>query len=81
MAKTKRATTAEPHRPKTKITVMLRPDTLERARRAAYWEPGVTISGLVDELLTDWLDRAEKRRGEPYKPIPEGRMLRHGWRR
>lgn len=70
----KRATTAkkplakavkQPPKPG-RVTVLISPEVVERARNAAYWEPGVTVAGLIEVGLSRELDRLERERGESY---------------
>ena len=59
-----------------KITTPFPAELIERARTAVYWEPDLTLSGLIVEAVADALDRMEKERGEPYPP--RNRKLRSG---
>jgi hypothetical protein len=49
-----------------RMTVVISPEVAERARNAAYWEPGVTVAGLIEAGLTREVDRLERERGESY---------------
>lgn len=57
-------------------------ELLERAKAAAYWTPGLTLSGLVAEALRRELERLEAERGSPFPdrggPLPPGRPLGGG---
>ncbi len=59
-----------------KITTPFPAELIERARTAVYWEPDLTLSGLIVEAVTDALNRMEQERGEPYPP--RNRKLRSG---
>lgn len=47
-------------------SVRLTPDLLEQAKRAAFWTPGLTLGGLIEESLRRELARLEKGRGSPF---------------
>jgi hypothetical protein len=70
---------AEPKPPaKVRITTMIAPEVLQAARRAVFWTgQGLTLSGLVEQALTEKLERLEKQRGEPF---PEGNKVLKGGR-
>ncbi len=59
-----------------KITTPFPVDLIERARTAVYWEPDLTLAGLIVGAVTEALDRMERARGEPYPP--RNRKLRSG---
>lgn len=59
-----------------KITTPFPAELIERARTIVYWEPDLTLSGLIVEAVADALNRMEKERGEPYPP--RNRKLRSG---
>jgi hypothetical protein len=59
-----------------KITTPFPPDLIERARNAVYWEPDLTLAGLIVEAVTQAIDRMEQERGKPYPP--RNRKLRSG---
>lgn len=54
-------------------------DLLERAKRVAFWTPGLTLSGLVEEAIRREVERREADRGEPFPDrtgdLPKGRPL------
>ena len=50
-------------------------ETIERANRAAYWLR-MTVSDVAAEALAQYVDRAEKREGGPFKPAPPPRSGR-----
>jgi hypothetical protein len=41
---------------------------LERARDAAFWTPGVSLSALIEHGLRAEIARLERERGEPFPP-------------
>jgi hypothetical protein len=43
-------------------------EALERARNAAYWEPGVTLTSLVELGIAKVVDELETRNQKPYPP-------------
>lgn len=51
-----------------KVTIPIPVELIERARDAVYWEPGVTLAGLVVRAVAEALDRMERERGAPYPP-------------
>ena len=59
-----------------KITTPFPVDLIERARTAVYWEPDLTLAGLIVGAVAEALDRMERERGEPYPP--RNRKLRSG---
>ena len=54
-------------REKTRLTVRLPVDVLERLRDASYWSR-VPIASLAEAALTKLLQRLEQGRGKPYPP-------------
>jgi hypothetical protein len=65
-----------------RLSMLLRSELVERLRDAAFWTPGATLAGLVDEAITKALDQMEKRRGEPFPPrkgqLKAGRPMTKG---
>jgi hypothetical protein len=41
---------------------------LDRARDAAFWTPGVSLSALIEQGLRGEVARLEAERGEPFPP-------------
>jgi hypothetical protein len=76
---------AEPERKakSEKISLPIPVELIERVRDAAYWER-MTLASIIEEALTDKLDRMEKGRGAPYEPrtgkLHTGRPLGSGKR-
>ena len=62
-----------------RFTVSIQPSLLERARTVAYFEPGMTLAGLIREGLDKVVTRYEQRRKKPYPrrrgDLPRGRSL------
>lgn len=54
---------------KVSVSVRLDPDLLDQAKRAAYWTPGATLGGVVEEALRRELARLEKSRGETFPKL------------
>jgi hypothetical protein len=46
------------------------PDLLERARRTAFWTPGLTLRALLEEGLRRECEKLERRsnEGQPFPP-------------
>lgn len=59
-----------------KITTPFPAELIERARTAVYWEPDLTLAGLIVGAVAEVLDRMEQGRGGPYPP--RNRKLRSG---
>lgn len=62
-----------------RLTAYVDPEVLEAAKRAAFWTPGLTLSGLAEEALCREVARLEAERGEPFPDrrgeLPRGRGL------
>lgn len=54
--------------------------TLEKARDAVYWTPGLTLASLTEMALQREIERLEKTRGGSFQPrkgeLPTGRPVR-----
>lgn len=60
------------HNPaKTRITVTLPGTLLDRLRNAVFWTADLTIAGLIEQAVTDSLDRLEHQHGDPFPPRVE----------
>lgn len=55
------------------IAIRLPAELVDRLRRAAYYEPGMTLTGVVERAV-----RAELERVGDKPPIPSGRHVRRG---
>lgn len=68
---------AAPSSTKRAVTVRLSGALLERLQGAVYWTPGATVTSLIEEALSDSLDKREKANGgrfnAPAGPIKTGR--------
>ena len=53
---------------KTRITFYLTRDIVEKAKDAAFWTPGLTLSGLVEQALDTAIGRLESERGGEFPP-------------
>ena len=65
--------------PKERLTVHVDAATIDRARDAVYWTPGLTLAALTEAALTRELARMEAERGGPFEnrtaDIPRGRRI------
>lgn len=52
---------------KRRYTIHVSTELFDRARNAAYWLPGVTVSGLVEAGVQREVERLEKLNGGPFK--------------
>ena len=48
-----------------KATVNIRVDLMERVKNAAYWEPGLTVTSIVEMGILHALRRLRARRADP----------------
>ena len=51
---------------KIRATFHLPAELFDRARDAAYWTPGLTLSGLCEASLRSEIAHLEQKRGEPF---------------
>ncbi|WP_323221392.1 hypothetical protein [Limnoraphis robusta] len=51
---------------KQRLTVQLPVEVIERARNSVYWTPSLTLAGLVEEALENWINQLETVHGEPF---------------
>lgn len=58
-----------------RLTAYVDPQVLERAKAAAFWTPGLSLSGLVQAALLRELERLEAERGGPF-PERRGTLTR-----
>jgi len=60
-----------------RLQVLLDEDVVERAKRAVFWTPGLTLTALVEEALAREVERREAERGATFEPrtgrLPPGR--------
>ena len=67
-------------RKKERLTINLAPDLIERARDVAYYSPSLTLAGLVELALEEFIAWLERARSEPFPrrpgPLKTGRPLR-----
>lgn len=64
----KTAPTATAAEMKQRLSVVIAPDVLERAKNVTFWSPGATLGGLVEIALVAQLDKLERKHGGPYPP-------------
>ncbi len=53
-------------RGKSRLTVQIDGEVLNRLRNAVYWTPGLTMTGLVERCTADATRSMERRRGEAF---------------
>ena len=53
-------------------------ELLNHLRRAAYWEPKLTLTGIIRAGAGIELARLEAERGRVYAPLPEGERVKRG---
>ncbi len=67
-------------RKKERLTINLPPDLIERARDVAYYSTSLTLAGVVELALEDFIARLERARSEPIPrrrgPLKIGRPIR-----
>jgi len=67
-------------RKKERLTINLPPDLIERARDVAYYSPSLTLAGLVELALKEFIAWLEREQSEPFPrrpgPLKRGRPLR-----
>jgi post-segregation antitoxin (ccd killing protein) len=51
---------------KTRITFYITKDMVEKAKNAAYWTPGLTLSALAEQAIARHVETLEQQRGEPF---------------
>jgi hypothetical protein len=63
----------EPSTTKQRFTVSVNADSIEKARQAVYYTPGLTLSALVERAIQAEIEVMERERGTPF---PEGEEVR-----
>ena len=51
---------------KSRLTINLSVDLIERVKNSVYWTPGLTMSSLSGMALIKAVDSLEKKNGEPF---------------
>lgn len=51
---------------KMRITFYISKDIVEKAKNAAYWTPGMTLSSLAEHALTSHVGELEAERESPF---------------
>lgn len=51
---------------KSRLTINLPVDLIERIKNTVYWTPGITMSSLTEVALKKTVDSLEKENGEPF---------------
>jgi hypothetical protein len=53
---------------KMRITFYISRDVVESAKNAAYWTPGMTLSSLAEQALSNYVAVLEEQREAPFPP-------------
>lgn len=56
----------EKARSRSRHTLHLADEIMDRARNISYWTPGLSLSGLTEEAIRREVERLEKAHGGPY---------------
>ena len=56
---------------KSRLTINLSVELIERVKNAVYWTPGLTMSSLTEKALLHAVNKLEKERGEAFPPRRE----------
>jgi hypothetical protein len=51
-----------------RLTVLMRPELIERLKNAVFWVPGLTVAEAIEEGVEKTLARLEKAHGGPFPP-------------
>ena len=51
---------------KSRLTINLSVDLIERVKNAVYWTPGLTMSSLTEKALLYGVNKLEKDRGDAF---------------
>jgi hypothetical protein len=51
---------------KERLTVVIRGDVLNRLRNAVFWTPGLTMTGIVEQCISDAVSMLEQQRGSEF---------------
>ncbi len=51
---------------KTRVTIHIPVNLIERIKNAVYWEPGLTVAGFCEQALLKGIEKLEKEKGAPY---------------
>lgn len=52
---------------KERVTFHLAKSTIDRVRNAVFYTPGLTMAALTEDALSEYIDKLEKKQGEPFK--------------
>ncbi len=66
---------------KTRVTIHVSVDLIDRVKNAVYWEPGLTLTGFAEKAFEKELKKMEREWGEAYperdeKKLKGGRPLK-----
>lgn len=53
---------------KMRITFYISREIVENAKNAAYWTPGMTLSSLAEQALSNYIGDMEQQREMPFMP-------------
>lgn len=56
----------EDNKLKTRVTIHIPVNLIERIKNAVYWEPGLTVAGFCEQALLKGIEKLEKEKGAPY---------------
>jgi hypothetical protein len=51
---------------RSRITVQLPADVVNRLRNAVYWTPGITVTGFLSRCIVETVNRMESERGDVF---------------
>lgn len=61
-----KAKPAQKQTSRSRHTLHLEDEVMDRARNIAYWTPGLSLSSLTEEAIRREVERLEKKHGGPY---------------
>jgi len=51
---------------KQRVTIQISAETVEGAKNAVYWTPGLTLAKLIDNAMKEEVRKLEKKHGKPF---------------
>lgn len=66
MAKKQNVDAVEAAGPRQRLSVVLPPELLERAKNAVFYTPGMTLAALTETAIVSYLEKLEKKNGGPF---------------
>lgn len=65
---------------KVRFTVNISPESVDKARNAVFWTPGLTLAELVERSVSREVERLAEERGEPFperaRELTRGKPIR-----